>query len=55
MLVSKNAKICFTPTPNLKFAFHPKLNPNATQWNIGYVGSSGIGAGVGHVHFRLFV
>ena len=32
-----------TPTPNLKFA----PNPDASQWNIGGVGSSG----VGHVYF----
>ena len=30
---------------NLKFAFHPTQNPNASQWNIGGVGSSG------HVYF----
>ena len=30
-------------------------NPDASEWNIGGVGSSGVGAGVGHVHFRLFV
>ena len=27
----------------------------ASQWNIGGVGPSGIGAGIGHVHFRFFV
>ena len=48
MLVSKNVE-------NLKFAFPPMRNPNASQWNIGGVGSSGVGACVGHVHFRLFV
>ena len=35
------------PTPNLEFAFSPMRNPNANQWNIGGVGSSGIG----HVYF----
>ena len=25
--------------------------PDASQWNIGGVGPSGVGAGVGHVHF----
>ena len=36
-----NAEICVTP--------------DASQWNIGGVGSSGVGAGVGHVHFMLFM
>ena len=49
------AKICVTPTPNLKFALPPTPTPDASQWNIGGVGPSGIGAGVGHVYFRLFV
>ena len=40
---------------NLKVAFYLTRNPNASQWNIGCVGSSGVGAGIGHVHFRLFV
>ena len=35
------------PTPNLKFAVAPTPNPGASQWNIGCVGSSG----VGHVYF----
>ena len=29
--------------------------PGASQWNIGGVGPSGVGAGVGHVHFIFFV
>ena len=29
--------------------------PDASQWNIGGVGPSGVGGGIGHVHFRLFV
>ena len=29
--------------------------PNASQWNIGCVGSPGIGACVGHVDFMMFV
>ena len=33
--------------PNLKFALAPMPNPDASQWNMGGVGSSG----VGHVHF----
>ena len=45
----------FYPKRNLKVVFYPTGNRNASQWNIGCVGSSGVGAGVGHVHFRLFV
>ena len=33
------------------FPRHPTQNPKASQWNIGCVGSSG----VGHVYFMLFV
>ena len=33
--------------PNLKFAIHPMPTPDAIQWNIGGIGSSG----VGHVYF----
>ena len=39
----------------LKFVLPPTPTPDASQWNIGGVGSSGIGAGVGHVHFMLFM
>ena len=35
------------PMPNLKFGLALTPNPNASQWNLGGVGSSGIG----HVHF----
>ena len=28
---------------------------DASQWNIGGVGTFGVGAGVGHVHFMFFV
>ena len=35
----------------LKFALPPTPTPDASQWNIGGVGPSGVGAGVGHVHF----
>ena len=35
------------PTQNLKFALPPTPTPVASQWNIGGVGSSG----VGHVYF----
>ena len=45
MLVSKNAKICVTPN----------YNPHCERWNIGCVGSPGVGACVGHVHFMSFV
>ena len=37
------------------FAFYPTPTPDASQWNIGGVGPSGVGAGVGHVHFMFFV
>ena len=39
------------PTPILKFALLPTPTPDASQWNIGGVGPSG----VGHVHFMLFM
>ena len=48
-------KFALPPTPNLKFALSPTPTPDASQWNIGGVGPSGVGAGIGHVHFRLFV
>ena len=35
--------------------YPPTPTPDATQWNIGGVGSSGVGAGIGHVHFMLFM
>ena len=43
------------PTTTLKFALAPTPTPDASQWNIGGVGPSGVGAGVGHVHFMFFV
>ena len=55
MLVCKNAKICVTPTRNIKFGLPPTQTPNASQWNIVWVGSPGIGSHVGHVHFMFFV
>ena len=55
MLVSKKAKVWLPPTLMLKFALPPTRNSNASQWNIGCIGSPGIGAHVGHVHFILFV
>ena len=45
----------FTRHGNLKVAFYPTPTPNASQWNIGGVGPSGVGAGIGHVHFIFFV
>ena len=45
----------FYPMRNLKFAFYPTQNPNASQWNIGCVGSLALGLCVGHVHFIFFV
>ena len=48
-------KFALLPTQNLKFALAPTPTPNASQWNIGGVGPSGVGAGIGHAHFRLFV
>ena len=45
----------FYPTRNLKVVFYPTPTPDASQWNIGGVGLSGVGAGVGHVHFMLFM
>ena len=51
----KTLKFALPPTRNLKFAFPPTPTPNACQWNIGGVGSPGVGACVGHVHFMLFV
>ena len=51
----KTRKFALPPTPNLKFAFPPTRNPNASQWNRGGVGSSGVGACIGHAHFKLFV
>ena len=42
-------------TPNLKFAFYPTRNPNASQWNIGCVGHQTQNFCVGHVHFMFFV
>ena len=43
------------PTRTLKFVLPPTRTPNAKRWNIGRVGSSRVGARVGHVHFMIFV
>ena len=45
MLISKNAKTLRYPT----------RNPNASQWNIGCIGSQKQNSGFGHVHFMCFV
>ena len=42
-------KFALPPTPNLKFVLPPTPTPDASQWNIGGVGSSGVNAG--HVCF----
>ena len=55
MLVYKNAKICITPNGIPEFCVTPTANPNASQWNIGFVGSPCIGVRVGQVHLMLFV
>ena len=43
------------PTQSFKFALPPTPNPDASQWNIGCVGSLALGLCVGHVHFIFFV
>ena len=45
VLPDAKPKICVTPNANLR----------NSQWNIGGVGAPGVGAGVGHVHFKFFV
>ena len=44
--LSKNVKICVTPTRNIKFALPPTQKPNASQWNIGCVGSPAVSPAV---------
>ena len=51
----KMLKFAFPPTQHMKFAFPPTQNPNASQWNIGCIGSLALGLCVGHVHFIFFV
>ena len=48
-------KFALAPTQNLKFELAPTPTPDTSQWNMVGVGPSGIGAGVGHVHFTFFV
>ena len=40
---------------NANFSHHPTQNPNASQWNIGWVGYQTQISFVGHVHFMFFV
>ena len=40
---------------NAKTLRYPTRNPNASQWNIGCIGSRTENTGVGHVHFMSFV
>ena len=46
----KTRKLLFPPTPNLKFELPPTRNPNASQWNIGCVGSQTQNLCVSHLH-----
>ena len=39
----------------LKVTFNLTRNPNASQWNIGCVGSLALGLCIGHVHFKFCV
>ena len=59
MLVSwsqrKPFKFALAPTQNLKFALARTPTPDASQLNIGCVGSLALGLCVGHVHFIFFV
>ena len=55
-----DARFLRYPTQNIPtcwyiLALPPTPTPDASQWNIGGVGLSGVGAGVGHVHFMLFM
>ena len=51
MLVSKNAEFCITPNTKPKIC----VSPNASQWNIGCVGSQTQISHTGHVHLIFFV
>ena len=46
---------CVLPDEFYPTRFIRRVLPDASQWNIGGVGPSGVGAGVGHVHFIFFV
>ena len=47
-------KFALPPTQILKFALSPMRNPNASQWNIGCLGSQTQISHIGHVHFMFF-
>ena len=51
----KTLKFALPSTPNLKFALPPMPNPNASQWNIGCVGSQTQNFCIGHVHLNFLV
>ena len=51
----KMLKLALPSMQILKFAFDPTRNTNASQWNIGCVGSPKLFSHVGHVLFMLFV
>ena len=51
----KMLKFALPPTPTVKFALSPMRNPNASQWNIGCVGSPTQHFCFGHVDFMLFI
>ena len=55
MLVSKNVKICFTPNAKPKICVTPNANPQCKQVEYSPRWSPGVGACIGHVHFRFFV
>ena len=55
ILALPNAKTCITPDAKPRNRLPPTPTPDASQWNIGGVGPSGVRAGVGHVHFMLFM
>ena len=51
----KTLKFALPQMGNIKFALPPTQNPNASQWNIGCVGSPTQNFRIGHVYFKLFV
>ena len=53
--LSNTNLFAFYPMRNLKVAFDPTRNPNASQWNIGCVGHPTQNFCVGHVHFMFIV
>ena len=46
---------CVLPDALYPTRFIRRVLPDASQWNIGGVGPSGLGAGIGHVHFIFLV